>query len=63
MSNESEHVGPADAAAAACAGSEPPGDAVEDHFAEIGYEAADPSLQSLLWHEAMLGRSDKRDWR
>jgi len=62
MSNESEHVGPADPAAAS-AGSEPPGDAGKDHLADIGYEAADPSLQSPLWHEAMPGRSDKRDWR
>jgi len=65
MSNESEHFGPAApaSAGAAFAGSEQPFDAGEDDFANIGYEAADPSLQSPVWHETMLGRPNKRDWR
>jgi hypothetical protein len=34
-----------------------------DMLASIGYEAADPSLFSPQWREAMLGQPNRRDLR
>jgi hypothetical protein len=38
-------------------------DAVTDPFAAIGYEAADPSLQSALWRETMQSLPNQRGSR
>ena len=38
-------------------------DAGAEVFADIGYEAADPSLQPSLWHAAMQGLATALDRR
>ena len=65
MSNDAEsfdHGAPASPAEAST-GSGLALDAGADFFADIGYEAADPSLQAPLWRAAMPGLSTARDRR
>jgi len=65
MGSDSQEFDPAAPAVSAAAplASESLADSAADLLAAIGYEAADPSLQSPQWHETMRVMPGKRDWR
>lgn len=59
MGSDSEQFkNPVPTVALAAPGSQPQADG--DTLASIGYEAADPSLLSPQWREALQGLSDRR---
>ena len=64
-SSDSQAFDPAAAALSGAAPlvSESLADSSSDFLAAIGYEAADPTLQSPQWHETMRVTPGQRDWR
>jgi hypothetical protein len=65
MDNDSQPFGHAPRASSddSASGHHRSPDAFEDLFAEIGYEAAYPSLQAPLWHDATRSLPARRDRR